>query len=61
LGLDEPAKEILATSDFIDLRKYMNKNNKDLDSLEKVEEGISNILIHNISKDVEVIEEMKKL
>ncbi|XP_062125663.1 S1 RNA-binding domain-containing protein 1 [Drosophila sulfurigaster albostrigata] len=62
LGLQEYADCLLyGTAPKVELSAIVDRNNADLASEEQVLAGICNIIIHNISKNTSVLEELRRL
>lgn len=61
LGLQQPAEDILQNKLNIDMYSYIDKNNSDLDTYDKVEKGIIHIIAHMISTDIKVLTFFRKL
>ncbi|XP_022907268.2 S1 RNA-binding domain-containing protein 1 [Onthophagus taurus] len=61
LGLEDPAIKLLTTNLEVDLKSYVNKKNKDLDTYEKVEEGCIHVIAHIIGTKVDVLNYIREL
>lgn len=62
LGLEQPAEDLLlGFSPPVDFRMLVNKSNEDLNTVEKVKTGICNILIYKLSKNTDILEELRRL
>lgn len=62
LGLEQPAEDlILGFSPPVDFRMLVNKSNEDLNNVEKVKAGVCNILIYKLSKNTDILEELRRL
>lgn len=62
LGLEQPAEDLLlGIGRPLDFRMLVNKSNEDLNNVEKVKAGICNILIYKLSKNSDVLEELRRL
>ncbi|KAL5284637.1 SRBD1 family protein [Megaselia abdita] len=62
LGLEQPAEDLLlGSSPPVDFRRLVNKSNEDLNNVDKVKTGICNILIYKLSKNTDVLEELRRL
>lgn len=61
-GLDKPAEYILSgKSPPLNIKNLLDKSNSNLDTMDKIMQGICHYLSHIISKSTEVLEELKKL
>ncbi|XP_014103424.3 uncharacterized protein YdcI isoform X1 [Bactrocera oleae] len=62
LGLGDAADRLLfGEAPEVRLESLVNRNNADLDNVEKVLQGICHIISHNISKHTGVLEELRRL
>ncbi|KRT82135.1 hypothetical protein AMK59_4666, partial [Oryctes borbonicus] len=61
LGLQEPAQQILEKNVKVDLHKYVDLANKELNTYDKVEKGIIHIIAHVISTDIKILTFFRKL
>ncbi|XP_055385229.1 uncharacterized protein YdcI [Condylostylus longicornis] len=61
LGLEEVAEDILYGNSLVKLESKIDKNVKGLDSKESILEGIVHIISHIISKNTEVLEELRRI
>lgn len=61
LGLEDPAMKLLKGTDYICLETFIDEDNPGLDSIDKVEAGISHIIADVISKDKDVLDTIRRL
>lgn len=62
LGLEKPAEDLLlGFNPPVDFKILVNKSCEDLNSVAKVKAGICNILIHKLSKNTDILEELRRL
>ena len=61
LGLEDPAMTLLNGTDYICLETFIAEDNPGLDSIDKVEAGISHIIAEVISKDKDVLGTIRRL
>lgn len=62
LGLQDVAEEVLKNPQAnIQLENYVNPSTDGLESVEKVTDGIKHIISHIFSKDLKVLEMIRKM
>ncbi|KAI4460983.1 30s ribosomal protein s1 [Holotrichia oblita] len=61
LGLQEPAQQILESNFKVNLHRYIDTNNAELDTYEKIEKGVVHIIAHMLSTDIKVLTFFRKL
>lgn len=62
VGLEEPAKKLLhQTNTSLKFSDFMKKDTEGVENVEKVKEGIKNIVAHIFSKDIDVLEAIQNM
>lgn len=61
LGLQEPAEQILYGAPEFDMNQLVIPEMDGVDTVDKVEDGIKHIIAYMISKNSDVLEEIRKL